>query len=90
MLELIFVLLRRIEPLRESFDDEVRKRFDLEKLDVYDLNILKSITSRLDIILHQVAFDSVPRSIDDPVASPRSEKGQSCSSLTGLPARRLR
>ena len=81
---------KNIEPLRESFDDEVHKRFDLEKLDAYDLNVLKGITSGLDIIPHPVAFGSVPRSIDDPVAYPRSEKGQSCSSLAGLLARRLR
>jgi UDP-glucose 4-epimerase len=53
----------------ESNLDEVRDRVALHKVDIRDLDAIAGIIRGADVVFHQAAIPSVPRSIDDPVPS---------------------
>jgi len=48
------------------------KNVEFIKGDTTDLDLLKKITKNIDIICHQAALGSVPRSLDNPLASHQS------------------
>jgi UDP-glucose 4-epimerase len=49
--------------------DEVRERVDFHELDICDYDALAPVLSGADVVFHEAAIPSVPRSIKDPVAS---------------------
>jgi len=58
-----------LEEIKKSITDEQWKNFSFTEGDIKDYDTCESITKGVDIILHQAALGSVPRSIDDPVTS---------------------
>ncbi len=61
-----------IEDVLVSVGDQAAKNFVLIEGDIADLDTCQQACDGVDIILHQAALGSVPRSIADPVASNRS------------------
>ncbi len=49
--------------------EAVRDRIDLRETDIADLDALRPAFAGVDYVLHQAALRSVPRSIDNPLAS---------------------
>jgi len=47
----------------------VKDKIIFKKIDIRDFKLFKRCCNKVDYILHQAALGSVPRSIDDPVAS---------------------
>jgi len=58
-----------LEHIRESVSEEEWGNFTFVEGDIEDYKFCKAITKDIDIVLHQAALGSVPRSIDDPVTS---------------------
>src|ERR1039458_5392323 len=50
--------------------DEVRSAIDLHRTDIRSYEEIAPILSGADVVFHEAAIPSVPRSIDDPVPSP--------------------
>lgn len=50
---------------RENLKD-VMDRIELVEGDIRDLDLMKKITKGIDFVLHQAAFRSVPKSVDNP------------------------
>jgi len=61
-----------LEHIENSVSIEQWKNFTFVEGDVSNYNTCKSIAKDVDIILHQAALGSVPRSIDDPLNSNNS------------------
>jgi UDP-N-acetylglucosamine 4-epimerase len=61
-----------LEHIEHSVSLEQWKNFTFVEGDISNYNTCKSIAKDVDIILHQAALGSVPRSIDDPVNSNNS------------------
>jgi UDP-glucose 4-epimerase len=49
--------------------DEVRGNFDFHRIDIRDYDALRRAMEGIDIVFHEAAIPSVPRSIHDPVPS---------------------
>ncbi len=60
---------KNIDMVKESITPEQWNNFSFTKGDIADFITCEHITKDVDIILHQAALGSVPRSIDDPVTS---------------------
>lgn len=61
-----------IDDVLEKIGEEKAARFRFIEGDIADLNTCIEACKGVDIVLHQAALGSVPRSIDDPVTSNRS------------------
>ncbi|SFV63016.1 UDP-glucose 4-epimerase [hydrothermal vent metagenome] len=61
-----------LEHIKNSVRPEEWKNFTFVKGDITDLEICQKITKDVDIVLHQAALGSVPRSIDNPIISNHS------------------
>ena len=55
--------------IKDSVSGEEWKNFKFIEGDIVDFDTCKEVTQGVDIILHQAALGSVPRSIDNPVLS---------------------
>jgi UDP-N-acetylglucosamine 4-epimerase len=58
-----------LDHVQESVSQEQWENFTFIKGDITDLETCQDITQGIDIILHQAALGSVPRSIDNPILS---------------------
>lgn len=58
-----------LEEIKNSVTNEQWKNFTFVEGDTTNLETCQSITKNIDIVLHQAALGSVPRSIDNPIAS---------------------
>ena len=58
-----------LEHIKSSVNPEQWKNFQFTEGDITDFETCKRITKGADIILHQAALGSVPRSIDNPILS---------------------
>lgn len=59
---------------RENIAD-ILDKFDFREADVNDFDAMRSACEGMDFVLHQGAVGSVPRSIEDPVGTNRSNVG---------------
>lgn len=71
-----------IELVKNSVSDEQVKNFTFIEGDIRDLETCIDITKNIDIVLHQAALGSVPRSIDDPITSNESNVSGFLNMLT--------
>lgn len=60
---------KNITLLQQTLGVDERKRFVFVEADVNDDSLIGDAMQRVDYVLHQAALGSVPRSIEDPVAS---------------------
>jgi len=58
-----------LDDIKKNVSPEEWNNFSFTEGDIKDYETCNIITKNVDIILHQAALGSVPRSIDDPVAS---------------------
>ena len=58
-----------LEHIKNSVTSDEWKKFHFFEGDINDLQFCQMITKNIDIVLHQAALGSVPRSIDDPITS---------------------
>ncbi|MCF6173508.1 MAG: SDR family oxidoreductase [Campylobacteraceae bacterium] len=58
-----------LEHIKNALMPKQWKNFTFQEGDIVDLEFCQSIVKDVDIILHQAALGSVPRSIDDPITS---------------------
>jgi UDP-N-acetylglucosamine 4-epimerase len=58
-----------LDDIKANVTQEQWQNFSFTKGDIKDYDTCEAITKDVDIILHQAALGSVPRSIDDPVTS---------------------
>jgi UDP-N-acetylglucosamine 4-epimerase len=58
-----------LEEVRQSVTSKQWEMFNFIEGDIRDFETCKSVTNGIDIILHQAALGSVPRSIDNPILS---------------------
>ena len=49
--------------------DDVRGRIDFDRVDIRDFEALNRAMRDVDVVFHEAAIPSVPRSINDPVPS---------------------
>jgi len=61
-----------LEHIKHAVSSEQWDNFTFVEGDITDYNTCKAIAKDVDIILHQAALGSVPRSIDDPIVSNNS------------------
>ena len=61
-----------LEHIKNSITSDQWENFTFIEGDITDYDTCKSITKNVDIVLHQAALGSVPRSIDNPVVSNNS------------------
>lgn len=61
--------LRNLDDVRRAVGQPQWSRFTLIEADIRDLRACRDAMSGVDHVLHQAALGSVPRSIDDPLAS---------------------
>ncbi len=58
-----------LEQVRELVTKEQWENFTFVEGDMIDFSTCHSVTKDVDVVLHQAALGSVPRSIDDPIVS---------------------
>jgi UDP-N-acetylglucosamine 4-epimerase len=58
-----------LEEVRESVDPSSWKRFSFIEADIVDLDACREACKGIDVVLHQAALGSVPRSIRNPIAA---------------------
>ena len=58
-----------LKHIQEAVSPEQWKNFSFIEGDIVNFETCKSITKNVDVVLHQAALGSVPRSIDNPVLS---------------------
>ena len=56
-----------LEQIKASLTDEQWKNFNFQEGDITNIETCQNITKDVDIVLHQAALGSVPRSIDNPI-----------------------
>lgn len=61
-----------LDEVRGRVDDRDWLRFSFHEADICDIDACKEASRGADYVLHQAALGSVPRSIDDPLASNRA------------------
>lgn len=61
-----------IDEVLSNVSEEQRKKFIFIKGDIRDLDTCRECCEGVDIILHEAALGSVPRSINDPIATNQS------------------
>lgn len=66
-----FITGRRanLEDVRATVGEQAMRRFQLVEGDIRDLETCRRASGEVDVVLHQAALGSVPRSIEDPIAS---------------------
>lgn len=60
---------RNVEAVREAVGEEAAARFRFVEGDIRDLDACRAACEGADVVLHQAALGSVPRSIEDPLAT---------------------
>ncbi len=60
---------KNLDQVQKSVTQKQWENFSFTKGDIADYKVCDIVTKDVDIILHQAALGSVPRSIDDPVTS---------------------
>lgn len=60
---------RNLDDVRAVVGDEAARRFHFIEGDIRDLETCRRALGEVDLVLHQAALGSVPRSIEDPIAS---------------------
>ena len=58
---------KNLDDVKSLVDPENWKKFTFIEGDIRDLNTCRSACSGVDVVLHEAAIGSVPRSIDDPI-----------------------
>jgi UDP-N-acetylglucosamine 4-epimerase len=58
-----------LDDVRAVVGDQAMRRFQLVEGDIRDLETCRRAMAEIDVVLHQAALGSVPRSIQDPIAS---------------------
>jgi UDP-N-acetylglucosamine 4-epimerase len=58
-----------LDDVRAVVGDQAMRRFQLVEGDIRDLETCRRAMGEVDLVLHQAALGSVPRSIEDPIAS---------------------
>lgn len=58
-----------VEAVREAVGEEHAARFRFVEGDIRDLDACRAVCEGVDLVLHQAALGSVPRSIEDPLAT---------------------
>lgn len=61
-----------LDEVKRLVSAEQWARFNFQEGDIVDLDFCRSICAGVDIVLHQAALGSVPRSISDPITSHQS------------------
>jgi UDP-N-acetylglucosamine/UDP-N-acetylgalactosamine 4-epimerase len=61
-----------LDDVRESVDEEAWKRLRFVEGDIRDLATCQEVCAGVDYVLHQAALGSVPRSLDNPIATNES------------------
>lgn len=60
---------RNVEAVREAVGEEAASRYRFVEGDVRDLGACRAACEGVDLVLHQAALGSVPRSIEDPLTT---------------------
>ena len=60
---------RNLDEVRQSVSERAWSRFTFHEGDVRDLETCRAVCQGVDVVLHQAALGSVPRSIADPIAT---------------------
>jgi UDP-N-acetylglucosamine 4-epimerase len=63
---------KNLDEVLSGVGTEQAGRFRFVKGDIFDLSVCRTCCEGVDIVLHQAALGSVPRSIEDPIATSRS------------------
>ena len=63
---------RNIDEIRATVTGERWRRHHFIEQDIRDLDACRSACRGIDVVLHQAALGSVPRSLDDPIATNQS------------------
>ena len=63
---------RNLDNVSEMVSKDQFRRFKFIEGDIRDLNICRTACFNVDFVLHQAALGSVPRSIEDPIATNQS------------------
>ena len=58
-----------LDDVRAVVGEQAMRRFQLVEGDIRDLETCRRAAGEVDVVLHQAALGSVPRSIEDPIAS---------------------
>ena len=58
-----------LDDVRALVGDQAMRRFHFVEGDIRDLETCRRASGEVDVVLHQAALGSVPRSIEDPIAS---------------------
>ncbi len=58
-----------LDNVRANVGDDAWTRFTLHQSDIRDLEAMHTAATGVDLVLHQAALGSVPRSVDDPLTS---------------------
>ena len=58
---------RNLEEVRRSVGDQAWKRHTFFEADIVDLEACRRACKNVDVVLHQAALGSVPRSLEDPI-----------------------
>jgi UDP-N-acetylglucosamine/UDP-N-acetylgalactosamine 4-epimerase len=61
--------LSNLEDVRRIVGPEAAARFEFVEADIRDLDACRRVARGVDLCLHQAALGSVPRSVEDPLAS---------------------
>lgn len=62
-------LIKNLDEVRLKVGEKNWSRFQFFKIDIRSVNQFKDSFSNIDYVLHQAALGSVPRSIDNPIAT---------------------
>jgi UDP-N-acetylglucosamine 4-epimerase len=63
---------RNLDDVREVVGDDAMRRFQLVEGDIRDLETCRRAMGEVHLVLHQAALGSVPRSMQDPIATHQS------------------
>lgn len=63
---------RNVDEVRDLVGEELAARYRFVEGDICDLETCRAVCQGVDLVLHQAALGSVPRSIVDPIASHQS------------------
>lgn len=63
---------RNLEDVRRSVGENAWTRFRFMEADIRELDACREACAGMDLVLHQAALGSVPRSIDNPIATNQS------------------
>lgn len=73
-----------LESVKSALSSEQWSRFNLQQLDVTDSERVRKLVAEVDIVLHQAALGSVPRSIENPARTLATNVGGMISILEGV------